>query len=92
MDQELTKEEAERRAQAVARRMLNTPPQPRGKPKAKPARARVAKSGKRGYSWRGVLGRANPPIANRCKSRSLNNMNEMHENAVGAKFGHRNTI
>ena len=31
-DQEDTKEEAERRAQAVARRMLNTPLQPKKKP------------------------------------------------------------
>jgi hypothetical protein len=45
--------EAERRAQAVARRMLNTPPQPRTKPKAKPARARAAKSGKLGQAASG---------------------------------------
>jgi hypothetical protein len=33
MGDELTKEEAERRAREVARRMLTTPPQPRTKPK-----------------------------------------------------------
>jgi hypothetical protein len=33
MEQEFTPEEAERRAREVARRMLNTPPQPRTKPK-----------------------------------------------------------
>jgi hypothetical protein len=32
MNKELPKDEAERRAQAVAGRMLNTPPQPRTKP------------------------------------------------------------
>jgi len=52
MADDLTDEEAERRAQAVARRMLNTPPQPRKKPKsaATPARARASKSGKRGQA------------------------------------------
>lgn len=34
MSDEFTKEEAEQRARAVARRMLNTLPQPRTKPKA----------------------------------------------------------
>jgi hypothetical protein len=53
MDQDdLPKEEAERRAQAVARRMLNTPPQPRTKPKpaATTSRAHGAKPGKRGQA------------------------------------------
>lgn len=55
-DEEYTPEEAERRARAVARRMLNTPPQPKkkapqnDKTAAKPDRARAAKSGKRGQA------------------------------------------
>jgi hypothetical protein len=49
-DQEYTKEVAERRAQAVARPMLNTPPQPK---KKKPPEAA---SGSPGYK----LGRQQP--------------------------------
>jgi hypothetical protein len=49
MNEELPKEEAERRAQAVARRMLNTPPQPRKK-------AAEAPAGSPGYK----LGRQQP--------------------------------
>jgi len=58
MGDELTKEEAERRADAVARRLLNTPPQPRrvpkrDKPVAKPDHALDAKPGKRGPTGAG---------------------------------------
>jgi len=51
-NEELPPEEAERRARAIARRMLNTPPQPRKKPKAalRLDRAPVSKPEKRGQA------------------------------------------
>jgi len=53
MEQELSQEEAERRAHEVARRMLTTPPQPRATPKrdkatTTPAPERAAKRGTTG--------------------------------------------
>jgi hypothetical protein len=51
-DQEYTKEEAKRRADALLDRLIATPPQPNWKPpaKAKPARSGASKPGKRGQA------------------------------------------
>ncbi len=50
MEQELTKEEIDRRAREIARRVMSTPPQPQqwpGKSKAKATPERVSKPRKR---------------------------------------------